>query len=109
MSTMDGGMIWPRVPDAAMVPVASDGEYLCRIIAGSEIRPMATTVAPTMPVVAASSAPTNMTEMPRPPGTGPKSCAIVTSRSSAIRDRCSMMPMNTNSGMAMSVSRSTSQ
>jgi hypothetical protein len=70
---------------------------------------MATTVAPTMPVVAASSAPTNTTEMPRPPGTGPNNCAMVTSRSSAIFERCSMMPMNMNSGMAISVSRSTSQ
>ncbi len=48
---------------------------------------MATTVAPTIPVVAARSAPTNTTEIPRPPGTGPKSPAIVISRSSAIRDR----------------------
>ena len=70
---------------------------------------MAMTVAPTMPVVAASRAPTNTTEMPSPPGIGPKSWAIATSRSSAIRDRCSMMPMNTNSGIAISVSRSTSQ
>ncbi len=70
---------------------------------------MATTVAPTMPVVAASRAPTKTTEMPRPPGIGPNSCAMVTSRSSAIFERCSMMPMKMNSGMAMSVSRSTSQ
>ena len=42
-------------------------------------------------------------------GTGPNSWAMVTSRSSAILERCSMMPMKTNSGMAMSVSRSTSQ
>ncbi len=78
-------------------------------IAGSEISPMATTVAPRMPVVAASSAPTKTTEMPRPPGTGPKSCAIVISRSSAIFERCSVMPMKTKSGIAMSVSRSGSQ
>ena len=70
---------------------------------------MATTVAPRIPVVAASSAPTSTTEMPRPPGTGPNSRAMVTSRSSAILERWSMMPMNTNSGTAMMVSRSTSQ
>ena len=70
---------------------------------------MATTVAPTMPVVAASSAPTKTTEMPRPPGMAPKSWAMVTSRSSAILERCSMMPMKMKSGIAMSVSRSTSQ
>ena len=45
---------------------------------------MATTVAPTIPVVAASKAPTKTTEIPRPPGTGPNKLAIVTSRSSAI-------------------------
>jgi hypothetical protein len=70
---------------------------------------MATTVAPTMPVVAASSAPTNTTDIPRPPGIGPNSWAMVTSRSSAILERCSMMPMKMNSGIAISVSRSTSQ
>ena len=40
---------------------------------------------------------------------GPNSCAIATSRSSAIRERCSMMPMKMNSGIAISVSRSTTQ
>ncbi len=60
-------------------------------------------------VVAASSAPTKTTEIPRPPGMGPNSCAIATRRSSAIFERCNMMPMNTNSGIAISVSLSTSQ
>ena len=32
---------------------------------------MAITVAPTIPVVAASSAPTKITEIPNPPGIGP--------------------------------------
>ena len=71
--------------------------------------PIAMTVAPTMPVVAASSAPTKTTEIPNPPGTGPNIRAIATSRSSAIRDLCSMIPMNTKSGTAMRVSRSTTQ
>ena len=70
---------------------------------------MAITVAPTMPVVAARRAPTITTEIPRPPGIGPKSCAMVTSRSSAIFERSSMIPMKMNSGMAISVSRSASQ
>ena len=39
-----------------------------------------------MPVVAASKAPTKITDMPRPPGIGPKSCPIVTNKSSAILD-----------------------
>ena len=80
-----------------------------RSIAGSEMSPIAMTVAPTMPVVAASRAPTKTTEIPSPPGIGPNSRAIATSRSSAIRDRCSMIPMNTKSGTAMRVSRSTTQ
>ena len=50
------------------------------------MRPIATTVAPTIPVVAAKSAPTNTTDIPSPPGTGPKRLAIVTKRSSAILD-----------------------
>ena len=70
--TIDGGIICPNVPEAAMVPVARDGEYLLRNITGKEIRPIATTVAPTMPVVAANKAPTKTTEIPSPPGTGPK-------------------------------------
>ena len=102
-------MICPKVPEAQMVPQANELEYRLRIIAGSEIRPMAMTVAPTMPVVAASRAPTNTTEMPRPPGIGPNNWAMVTSKSSAILERCNMIPMNTNKGMAISVSRSTSQ
>ena len=109
MRTMEGGIICPSVPDAQTVPVARVWEYLCRSIAGREIKPIAITVAPTMPVVAASNAPTNTTEIPSPPGIGPNNCAIVTNRSSAIRERCSMIPMNTNSGIAISVSRSTSQ
>ncbi|GIS87878.1 MAG: hypothetical protein CM1200mP18_05880 [Gammaproteobacteria bacterium] len=48
---------------------------------------MATTVAPTIPVVAANNAPTNTTDIPNPPGTGPNNCAIVTNKSSAMRDR----------------------
>ena len=80
-------MICPSVPEAAIVPVAKDGEYLLRSIAGREIRPIATTVAPTIPVVAANKAPTKTTEMPNPPRTGPNNRAMVTKRSSAIFER----------------------
>ena len=38
---------------------------------GKEISPIAITVAPTIPVVAANSAPTKITEIPSPPGIGP--------------------------------------
>ena len=64
---------------------------------------MVTTVAPTMPVLAASSMPTTVTEIPRPPRRGPKSMAMVSSRFSAIRERSSITPMKTNSGTAMRV------
>ena len=109
MSTIEGGMIWPKVPDAQMVPVASEWEYLLRNMAGREIMPMAITVAPTMPVVAASNAPTITTEIPKPPGTDPKSCAIVTNKSSATLERCSIIPIKINNGIAIRVSRSTFQ
>ena len=55
------------------MPLAKDLSYLLLSIAGKEIKPIAITVAPTMPVVAASNAPTKTTEIPRPPGIGPNS------------------------------------
>ena len=61
---------------------------------------MVTTVAPTMPVLAANNMPTIMTDMPRPPGMRPNTNAMLFSRSSAIRDFCSITPMNTNKGTA---------
>jgi hypothetical protein len=71
---------------------------------GSDSRPMVTTVAPTMPVLAASSMPTTVTEMPSPPRMGPNSSDMVSSRFSATLERSSITPMNTNSGTAISVS-----
>src|SRR5690606_20572675 len=63
-----------------------------------------TTVAPTIPVDAAIIAPTTVTERPSPPRSRPNSKLIVSSSSSARRDRSSMTPMNTNSGTATSTS-----
>ncbi len=65
---------------------------------------MVTTVAPTMPVLAASSMPTSVTEMPRPPRSVPNKELRVSSNSSAMRARSSVIPMNTNKGTATSVS-----
>ena len=65
---------------------------------------MVTTVAPTMPVLAASSIPTSVTEMPRPPRRLPNSAAMVSSRFSATLERSSITPMKTNSGTAIRVS-----
>src|ERR1043166_5351576 len=69
---------------------------------GSVISAMVTTVAPTTPFAAASSTPTSTTEIPRPPGNAPNSRPIVSSRSSAMRERSSITPMKMNSGMASS-------
>ena len=65
---------------------------------------MVTTVAPTMPVEAAISAPTTETDMPRPPLNPPNRRPMLSSNSSATRERSSMTPMNTNSGTAISIS-----
>ncbi|MNU02175.1 hypothetical protein D3C72_2458020 [compost metagenome] len=73
-------------------------------MAGSEIRPMVTTVAPTTPVEAASRAPTRMTERPRPPRRLPKSLPMVSSNCSAMPLRSSMTPMKMKSGTATSTS-----
>ena len=62
-----------------------------------------TTVAPTMPVVAPISTPTSTMPMPSPPRSEPARWPITSIRSSASRERSSIMPMNTNSGIASSV------
>ena len=72
-------------------------------MAGSEMRPMVTTVAPTMPVEAANRPPTMQTETPSPPRKGPHSRAIVSSRSSAIFERSSTTPIKTKIGTAIRV------
>ena len=69
---------------------------------GSVISAMVTTVAPTTPLAAASSTPTSTTEMPSPPGSEPNRRPIVSSRSSAMRERSSITPMKMNSGIASS-------
>ena len=65
---------------------------------------MVTTVAPTIPVEAASNAPTAMTESPRPPRRPPKRRPMASSSSSATFERSSMTPMKTKSGTAISTS-----
>ena len=70
---------------------------------GSDNRPMVTTVAPTMPVLAARNIPTTTTETPSPPRTPPNKRAILSSISSATRDFSKMVPMRMNKGTAISV------
>ena len=65
---------------------------------------MVTTVAPTIPVDAASSAPTAITEIPRPPRSPPKSRPMASSNSSATFERSSITPMKTKSGTAIRTS-----
>ncbi len=109
INTIEGGMICPRVPDEQTIPLAKLLSYLLLSIVGNDINPIAITVAPTIPVVAASNAPTKITDIPKPPGIGPNNCPIVTKRSSAIFDFCSIIPMKINKGIAIKVSVSTSQ
>ena len=65
---------------------------------------MEITAAAITPVVAASSAPTRITAMARPPRTGPNTWATVDNRSSAMRLRSRMMPMSVKKGIASRVS-----
>ena len=109
IKTIDGGIICPNVPEEQTMPLARDLSYLLFNMAGKEISPIAITVAPTIPVVAASNAPTKITDMPNPPGIGPKSWPIVTNKSSAILERCNIIPIKMNNGIAIRVSPSTSQ
>ena len=95
-------MIWPRVPAAVMTPADSVLEYPYRSITGMLIMPMATTLAPTTPVAAASNAPTNTTAKASPPRSRPNIIPMVVSRSSASFDFSSIVPMKMKNGTASS-------
>ncbi len=60
---------------------------------GREIKPIATTVAATTPVVAASNAPTKTTANAKPPRNRPNRMPMVSSKFSAIPDFSSMAPI----------------
>ena len=64
---------------------------------------MVTTVAPTIPVEAASSMPTMVTEIPSPPRSEPNINAMASSSVSATLDFSSSTPINTNNGTASRV------
>ena len=97
-------MIWPNVPEAEITPVANCGEYPFRNIVGRDNKPIVTTVAPTIPVEAARNAPTTTTDTAKPPGRPPKTRAIEVSKSFAIFDFSSVIPMRTNIKTASNVS-----
>jgi hypothetical protein len=65
---------------------------------------MVTAVAPTMPVDAASRAPTTTTENPKPPRRRPNSPPMRSSKSSAMRDCSSITPIKMKTGIASSTS-----
>jgi hypothetical protein len=65
---------------------------------------MVTTVAPTIPVLAANNVPTITTEMPRPPFTLWNKDDIDSKRFSAILDFSNITPIKINIGIAISVS-----
>ena len=71
--------------------------------AGKEIKPIAITVAPTMPVLAASKAPTKITERPSPPLKPEKKSDILSRSSSATFDFSNNTPIKINKGTAIKV------
>ena len=68
-SMIDGGIKIPKVPEAAIVPVASEGLYLRSNITGKASKVIITTDAPIIPVVAAIMVPIIVTDKANPPGT----------------------------------------
>ena len=70
---------------------------------GNDNNPMVTTVAPTMPVLAANSIPTKVTEIAKPTLNRPNSIAIALSKFSAIFERSSIAPIKIKSGTANKV------
>ena len=66
-----GGIRIPSVPPAASAPVASEGEYLRRIISGRETEPMVTAVDRESPHTAAKPVQPATPAMPMPPGIWP--------------------------------------
>ena len=83
-STIEGGISWPRVPEATITPEANDLLYPACSMAGREIRPMVVTVAAVTPVVAAIRLPTSTTARARPPLSFPSSCPMACSSRSAM-------------------------
>ena len=67
---------------------------------GKEISPMAITVAPTIPVLAAIIAPIMITDTARLPLKPPKTSAILLNKSSARLDFSNSIPMKINRGTA---------
>jgi hypothetical protein len=96
-------MICPRVPVEATNPVEKLFSYPWLIKIGKDIKPIVTTVAPTMPVLAASKAPTIIIDTDNPPLIPLKAFAIFSSIFAAIPDFSRIVPIKINRGTASNV------
>ena len=103
IKTIEGGIICPKVPLAAIVPVANFLEYPYFIIIGRDITLIITTLAPTIPVLAARTAPTATVLTASPPLIFPKSSPTETKRFSAILLFSKTSPMKIKRGTAIRV------
>ena len=97
---MEGGIRIPSVPAEQIVPAANRMEYFCLSITGKAIRPSITTEAPTIPVLAAMTMPTMVTDKANPPGRCPNMRSSDNNRFLAMLDFSSISPMKTKSGTA---------
>lgn len=100
---MDGGMIWPNVPVEATRPAEKLFSYPWLIRIGRDISPIVTTVAPTIPVLAAKRAPTIIIDIDKPPFVFLKAAAMFSNIFAAIPDFSKIVPMKINSGTASKV------
>ncbi len=95
-------MIWPSVPAAQIRPLAVPSGTPTRRMAGSEISPSMTMVAPMMPVEAAISVEISRTAATSARGEPPSRRPTCISMRSATRDFSSRIPISTKSGTASS-------
>ena len=100
------GRLFGRLPGGLGVSVIIVGVLLAAAkgVVGATTVTMGLIVLPTMPLAAAKSTPTTITDMPSPPGKRPNSRPIVSNSSSATRERSSITPMKMKSGIASSTS-----
>ena len=92
MRMIDGGITVPSVPAHTTIPLANLRSYPPAIMLGNVRTPMVSTVAPTTPVVGASSTPMTMLATPRLPARPRSTAAIVSSRSAESVVRCRITP-----------------
>ena len=99
-SMMLGGIRMLRTPPAATVPQAMRLSYPWSSMTGTAISVMLTTLAPMMPVQAASMAHITITARAMPPFTGPNRYIMPVKRPAEISDWDRNAAIRTNRGMA---------